>query len=162
MKPQTRKLALITLSASALLLAACSEEADNSTVGQKLDNAVEQSRQAMSDAGDTVKEAARDTESAARDLANTAEDSARQAGNTIERKLDAASAATDDGVITAQVKAKLVAADDLKALDINVDTQDGRVTLRGSAPSEAARDHAAVLARAVEGVESVDNQLKVN
>jgi len=42
-----------------------------------------------------------------------------------------------------------------------VDTRDGAVTLKGSAPTSAARDKAADLAKAVKGVKSVDNKLEV-
>lgn len=71
-----------------------------------------------------------------------------------------ASIATD-ATITAKVKSKFVADDQLKAHEINVDTKNGVVTLRGSVADPAAKDRAAGVAREVEGVTSVDNQLVV-
>lgn len=67
---------------------------------------------------------------------------------------------TDAG-ITASVKTALAADPALSALQINVDTHDGVVTLSGPAPDEKARDRAAVLAAAPDGVHQVDNRLVV-
>ena len=41
-----------------------------------------------------------------------------------------------------------------------MDTKDGVVTLKGSAPDAAARTHATTLVKGVKGVSKVDNQLK--
>lgn len=71
-----------------------------------------------------------------------------------------ASAASDMG-ITAKVNAALVADDQLKATQINVDTRDGQVTLSGQAPDAAARERATTLAAAVTGVKQVNNHLVV-
>ena len=57
------------------------------------------------------------------------------------------------------MKSKLVTADDLKALEINVDTVGGEVTLSGTAANEAARTHAEAIASAVDGVKDVHNKL---
>ena len=64
--------------------------------------------------------------------------------------------------ITASVNARLAKDPDLSALRINVDTKDGAVTLTGPAPSQSAKDRAATLAREVEGVKSVTNNLSVS
>ncbi|MBL8361254.1 MAG: BON domain-containing protein [Rubrivivax sp.] len=66
-----------------------------------------------------------------------------------------------DAAITASVNAQLARDSELSALKIDVDTSDGRVALRGSAPNRDARDRAARLASGVDGVKSVDNQLIV-
>lgn len=66
-----------------------------------------------------------------------------------------------DAAITASVNAQLARDGELSALKIDVDTSDGRVALRGSAPNRDARDRAARLASGVDGVKSVDNQLIV-
>lgn len=63
--------------------------------------------------------------------------------------------------ITAAVKTALAADPALSALRIEVDTRDGVVTLTGPAPDEKARERAAVLAGAPDGVRSVDNRLVV-
>jgi hyperosmotically inducible periplasmic protein len=68
----------------------------------------------------------------------------------------------DDASITAQVKAALVEDDDLSALDINVDTRQGVVSLSGvvDEPSDIAR--ATELANDVAGVKSIQNNLRVD
>jgi hyperosmotically inducible periplasmic protein len=81
--------------------------------------------------------------------------SASQAADTTAR------VSTDMG-ITAKVNAALVADDQLKATQINVDTRDGQVTLSGSAPDAQARERATTLAAAVDGVKQVNNQLVVS
>jgi hyperosmotically inducible periplasmic protein len=67
----------------------------------------------------------------------------------------------DDAVITTSVKTELAKDPSLSALRINVDTSNGRVALKGKAPSNEAREHATTLAQNVKGVVSVDNQLTV-
>ncbi|MCD6060110.1 MAG: hypothetical protein K0S16_421 [Moraxellaceae bacterium] len=67
----------------------------------------------------------------------------------------------DDAAITTRVKAKLMADDRVKATDINVDTANGIVTLTGNVKNDAAKQAAEDLARQVEGVASIDNQVTV-
>lgn len=66
-----------------------------------------------------------------------------------------------DAMITTSVNAELAKDSSLSALKINVDTDAGRVALKGTAPTEMAREHATTLASGVKGVVSVDNQLTV-
>jgi len=70
--------------------------------------------------------------------------------------------AIDDATITAQVKAALVEDDDLAALDINVDTRDGVVTLNGEVDEQADIARATELANDVDGVRSIQNNLTVD
>ena len=67
----------------------------------------------------------------------------------------------DDAVITTSVKAELAKDTSLSALAINVDTVNGRVALKGTAPTSAAKNQATTLAQNVKGVLGVDNQLTV-
>ena len=67
----------------------------------------------------------------------------------------------DDALIAAKVTTGLAADKNLSALKIAVDARDGVVTLRGPAPSAAARARAEEIARNVQGVTSVNNQLNV-
>jgi hyperosmotically inducible protein len=122
---------LILIALCAGALAACDQDGSK-TAGQKMDAAVAESKT-----------------------------QAKEAGAAVEKKLDAAGQALDDTSITAKVKAKLVADDQLKALDIQVDTKQGEVTLEGTAPSEAARDSATRIAMEVGGVKTVNNKLRV-
>jgi osmotically-inducible protein OsmY len=67
----------------------------------------------------------------------------------------------DDTVITTRVKAAIFADDELKVLEINVETFKSVVQLSGfvSSPSHVSR--AERIARSVKGVESVKNDLRV-
>ena len=86
------------------------------------------------------------------------------AGNVREGMGNAADAVANkskDMAITAAVNARLAGDQRLSALSINVDTAGGRVVLRGTAPDTAARARAAELARSVDGVSEVNNELSV-
>lgn len=113
-------------------LAACNRAEEPRTAGEKVDVAVGK-----------VKEAA------------------EQARTATEQAAAGAKAAVTDAAITASVKAELARDSELSALAIDVDTSEGRVALRGTAPNATARDRATRLAAAVEGVRSVENRLTV-
>lgn len=90
------------------------------------------------------------------------------AARAYDRAKDATSAAANsvgdkvaDAAITTAVNAELAKDNDLSALAINVDTVDGKVLLKGNAPSQEARERATRLASNVDGVRSVDNNLVV-
>lgn len=83
------------------------------------------------------------------------------AGARIEQGADKAKQALSDTAITAAVKTKLTADDELKLLDISVETVEGRAVLSGFAPNESARERATRIAGAVDGVVAVDNKLAV-
>jgi len=101
---------------------------------------------ARSKADDTVAQ----VDQKARDAGNSAKDGAQKVGDKV-----------DDAMITASVKTEMAKDSELSALHVNVDTDNGRVALRGTAPSTAAKAHATTLAAGVKGVASVDNQLSV-
>jgi osmotically-inducible protein OsmY len=67
----------------------------------------------------------------------------------------------DDASTTASVKAKLIKDSEIDAIDINVDTFEGVVTLHGNVPSGSARRRAVQLARSVKGVTDVRSKLVV-
>ena len=66
-----------------------------------------------------------------------------------------------DSWITGKVKAKLAADPQINPFNIDVDTEDGRVTLSGIVSSDVARTEAAQLARDTKGVHAVDNEIAV-
>ena len=72
-----------------------------------------------------------------------------------------AGAQVDDAAITAAVKAKLAADGDINPFNIDVDTNEGVVTLQGRVEKEAARTKAEQLARETDGVRRVINLVKV-
>jgi hyperosmotically inducible protein len=67
----------------------------------------------------------------------------------------------DDGVVTTQVKAALLADPRVKSLDIAVVTRRGEVQLSGFVDSQAQIDRAFELARSVEGVSHVRNDMSI-
>jgi hyperosmotically inducible protein len=67
----------------------------------------------------------------------------------------------DDSAITAAIKAKLFTARDIKALDINVDTYNQVVTLRGQVYSAAQKSEALKIASEAKGVKSVTSELRI-
>jgi osmotically-inducible protein OsmY len=66
-----------------------------------------------------------------------------------------------DAWITTQVKSKLVGDREIRARDIDVDTHDGVVTLKGKILNEQLRQLAIVLVNRTEGVKQVVDQLQV-
>ena len=134
---------VIATSAAAFALAACGAKEDT-TVGQQLDGAIEQTQQAAA--------------STQQDLQAAASDMKREG----EAAMDSMSDSATDLAITAKVKAALAADDQLSALGINVDTLNTVVSLQGPAPSMEAAERATVLAKAVDGVSEVKNMLTVD
>lgn len=67
----------------------------------------------------------------------------------------------DDSAISSAVKSKLIADREVKALDVNVDTYEGVVTLRGEVGSAAQRAAAERIARGSKGVKAVKNELRL-
>ena len=67
----------------------------------------------------------------------------------------------DDSVVTTRVKAAILADASLKSMEINVETFKGRVQLSGFVNSRPDIDHAVTVARAVKGVTSVTNDMRL-
>ena len=137
-----RKIALLTAVAAAVGLAACSRD-DTQTAGERVDTTVASAERKVENAGDRIS-------AGASEMKQDAKQAADKMGNAVE-----------DAAITAAVNAKLAGDSQLSALRIDVDTVGGRVALKGTAPNAAAKDRATQLARGVDGVADVDNQLTV-
>jgi hyperosmotically inducible protein len=75
---------------------------------------------------------------------------------------DVAAGDRPDVWLTAKVQSKYFLDDLVKGRNINVDTQNGVVALKGSVRSEAERRRAVALARTTEGVRSVNDQLTMD
>ena len=67
----------------------------------------------------------------------------------------------DDAMVTARVKKAIYDEPSLKVTDISVTTEDSVVSLEGTVKSRTERVKAAEVARRVEGVKRVKNELKV-
>jgi osmotically-inducible protein OsmY len=79
---------------------------------------------------------------------------ARESGRTVGSGLN-------DGWLWVKARFDLAAADDLRDSTINVDVDNAVVTLTGTVASAAQKARAEAVAKSVEGVKSVKNQLKV-
>jgi hyperosmotically inducible protein len=80
---------------------------------------------------------------------------------TSTRTQKSAGETIDDGVISTQVNTSLVGDSLTKAHNIDVEVFKGRVQLNGFVGSNAERNQAVALARKVDGVAAVDNNLKI-
>ena len=137
-------LSLAALACATLLgLTACDKPSPQATTGEKVDAAINTMEKKADAVGAEVKQGM-----------EAAKDSAAKAMDTTADK-------ARDAAITTQINADLARDPELSALKIDVDTVAGKVVLKGTAPNDAARDRAASSAQAVNGVVSVDNQLRV-
>jgi hyperosmotically inducible periplasmic protein len=66
-----------------------------------------------------------------------------------------------DAEVTSKIKAKLAASGEVNPFNIDVDTNEGEVTLQGRVAKESAKVEAERLARDTEGVRRVINLIKV-
>ncbi|HJV63995.1 MAG TPA: BON domain-containing protein [Albitalea sp.] len=138
---------------ASLALAGCGKREDMQAARNGDNTAVVQGQPAAA-ATDTATKDAHEASEAARQAANDMKDSAKNAADQASNKVA-------DAVITTSVNAELSKDPKLSALRINVDTEGGRVALKGTAPDQAAKERATQLASNVKGVVSVDNQLTV-
>lgn len=67
----------------------------------------------------------------------------------------------DDTALVVKVKAKLTASTELNPFNINVDAEDGVVTLMGRVESREKKELAGRIARETEGVVRVENRLEI-
>lgn len=67
----------------------------------------------------------------------------------------------DDSTISAKVKAKLFADDQLSGFAISVKTFEGEVTLTGAVESAEQKERASDIVQSVYGVKSLNNLLKI-
>jgi hyperosmotically inducible protein len=150
MNKKTSSIVAITLVSSlALFAAGCDSNKGTATNADNADNAA--STSSMSDtAGTKLDNATADVKQDAKEL-----------GSTMERKADQAGQAIDDTAITTSIKSKYLADDTLKGRDISVKTEHGVVTLTGAVENEAASQHAVEIAKAADGVVTVNNSLTI-
>lgn len=160
--PHSRAWLAVLVAGAALTLAAC-DKSDNRTAGEKLDSAVAKTEQAADTAAAKTEQALKDAKAKA-DTSGVTADVKEGMANAKEAAKNAGaavSATVDDAAITASVTAGLAKDPDLSAIKIDVDTKGGAVSLKGPAPSAAAKARAEEIAKGVQGVTSVDNQLDV-
>jgi hyperosmotically inducible periplasmic protein len=107
-------------------------------------SATERAKEATSDAYDKTKQGAEN-------LGDKTKETLSKTGEVIT-----------DAWITTKVKSQFVGEDALKGSDINVDTNDHVVTLRGTVMSSAGRAKAMEIARTTEGVRDVVDRLMMS
>jgi hyperosmotically inducible periplasmic protein len=157
-----RHKSLLAISSAAMVLglAAC-DRADDRTVGQRIDSTTSRTESAAADAKRDARDA---TASAGASMDRAAENTKAMGAGAADKTREMGAKAgdkVDDASITTKVNAALAADKDLSAIRIDVDTQNGVVTLSGPAPSATAKEKASDIARNVKGVTSVNNQLTV-
>jgi len=160
--PRSRAWLAVVAAGAVLALAGC-DKSDNRTAGEKLDSAVAKTEQAAQTAAAKTGEAMKEAKAKV-DASGTTTEVKEGMANVKEAAKDAGaavSATVDDAAITASVSAGLAKDPDLSAIKINVDTKAGAVSLKGPAPTAAAKARAEEIAKGVQGVTSVDNQLEV-
>ena len=95
----------------------------------------------------------------AKDKADVKTDAAqKKAGDAVDRTGDAIS----DAAITTAVKTKFLADSAVSGLKIDVDTNNGVVTLNGTISNAAEGRRALEIARDTDGVKSVKDNLKIS
>lgn len=102
-----------------------------------------------------AREAGREAGADAKDAGRTAAGATREATGTTGR-------AVSDGWLKSKIAAQMVTEDSLDNSDIDIDVEHGVVSLSGEVRTAAAKDRAAAIAKATDGVKSVTNNLKVN
>jgi osmotically-inducible protein OsmY len=94
---------------------------------------------------------------AKRDAGNTADQAKKKGENALDKTADAAA----NAALTTTVKSKFLADDQISGLKIDVDSNNGVVTLTGNVRSTAEKQRAVKVARETDGVKSVVDRLKV-
>jgi osmotically-inducible protein OsmY len=88
-------------------------------------------------------------------------ESARGTTGSLEGAAREGGAAANDTWITTKIQSKYFLDNDVKGHEINVDSRNGVVTLKGTVESEAQKQMAAQIAQETGGVSRVVNELRV-
>jgi hyperosmotically inducible periplasmic protein len=169
------------LAAAFVLLAACGATRTQQSTGEQLDDTVLTTKVKAALIQDPVTKArqitvdtfrgtvqlngfvdSEDEKAAAARVAHSVDGVQNVRNNlTVGHTERAAGEVVDDSVITTKVKAALIAEPATKARDITVITRDGIVQLSGFVDSNDEKSTAATVARSVEGVKDVLNNLEI-
>jgi len=79
----------------------------------------------------------------------------------VERSVERAGGAAGDAWITSKIQSRYFADSDVKGRNIDVDTSNGVVTLKGTVNSHSERNQAVAIARNTDGVREVRDQLQM-
>ena len=147
---------LIALAALSVILTACNGTANNNLNGNANANrnanlAASPTPTVNANTGVTGRAPTREEYERDRDRYQR---EAKESGRTV-------GTGANDGWLWVKTRFDLATADDLRDSTINVDVDNAVVTLTGSVASAAQKTRAEAVAKAVEGVKSVRNQLRV-
>ena len=135
------------------------------TRDERLEQTADATKSVSQQTADATKSVSQQTADATKNVSQKTADKTKEIAGTIGRTttgvVSATGEAITDGWITTTVSAAFVNVDLLKASDIDVDTQDHVVTLKGTVASEAASTRANEIARGTKGVTRVVNKLVV-
>jgi len=153
-----RLLGLIALAALSLILPGCDNNANNNANANANLNANRNANLAASPTPTPVANTNSNRAPTREEYERNKEQYQREAkgsGRTI-------GSGVNDGWLWVKTRFDLAAADDLRDSTINVDVDNAVVTLSGTVASAAQKTRAEQVAKAVDGVKSVRNQLKVS
>ena len=108
-----------------------------------------------------TKEAAKDTKDATKDAAKATKDATKKGAEKTKDAVATTGEVINDAWITSKISADYINEDTLKGSDINVDTKDHVVTLKGTVASAAGKARAEEIAKTTKGVKRVNNTLTI-
>jgi hyperosmotically inducible protein len=121
----------------------------------------EATREGASKAGEEIKEGASKVGEEIKEGADKVGDAAKRGADRAEDMAREGASKVGDAGLTAAVKAKMLADDDVRGLAIDVDTSNGVVTLTGNVKSATEKAEAVRIARGTDGVKSVNDNLTI-
>jgi hyperosmotically inducible protein len=179
MKRSFAKLAILAIAAASL--AACTATRTQKSAGEQIDDSVLTGKVKAALIADPNTKARQidvevfrgtvqlngyvdsaDAKAAAQRVASSVEGVQQVKNNlSVQDSSRSAGEAVDDSMLTAKVKAALIADPTVKAHEVNVETRDGVVQLSGFVDTAEAKNMAADVARRTAGVKDVRNDLQV-
>jgi hypothetical protein len=149
-------------------LAGCTAEArqDYDAAGENIERGMEKTGEAVTtDAqatGENIREGAEVAGEAVEGAVENAGEAVENAGEAAQNAGKEIGEKADNAQTTLAVKNAILSADDLDATDLNVDTEESTVYLRGHVPTAQAKRRAEALAKNVVGTKyTVRNELTV-
>jgi osmotically-inducible protein OsmY len=131
----------------------------------KTDKAIDETKEAGEKAADETKNFAEKAVDKTKEIAGATADKtvdiAKGVGNTTKKVVSTTGETVTDTWINSRVSARFVDESLLKDSNINVDTDDGVVTLKGHVTSNAGKTRAAAIAESNEGVSRVVSELVI-
>ena len=148
-----------------MVLSACDKIDDARTQNDSNEPMLSQSKQAVDEAKLQVEQTGVDlkakTEQTFANAGGALKSTTENAKVFTRASTDKAFEKMDDMAITIAITAELVKDPEIRIFMVDVDTKNGKVTLKGSVPTQKAHDRAGTVAQTFNGVESVDNKLIV-